>query len=223
MRPTDERIETKFQALISEGKRILQQSGWDGRRYQRHPSSVDYARWRTQATNLIEHVCGRASTHYQDIRALAENENTALNSSYFKDCFGILEAAHGDYADGFFVQIRHLVRAELLDDFLAQAETLLKQGYHVAAASLVGAVLEDTLRKLCDKNTIVYDPAKSNLNTLNTELARAEVYDRLVQKTITAEADLRNSADHGQFDKVKPKDVEDMVSWVRRFLEEHLN
>jgi hypothetical protein len=116
-----------------------------------------------------------------------------------------------------------LVRAELLDDFLDQADALLRQNYHVPAASLAGAVLEDTLRRLCDKNEIAYDPAKSSLNTLNTELARAEVYDRLVQKKITAEADLRNSADHGQFAKVRPEDVGDMISWVRRFVEEHLD
>jgi hypothetical protein len=197
--------------------------GWNGRQYQSFPNGVDYTRWRTQATNLIERVCGRSSTHYQDIRALTDDQKTNLNSSYFKDYFGILEGVYADYTDGFIVQIRHLVRAELLNDFLAQAEVLLKQGYHIAATSLAGAVLEDTLRKLCDKNVIPYDPAKSSLNTLNNELARAEVYDKLVQKKITVEADLRNSADHGQFDQVNPKDVADMLSWVRRFVEEHLD
>jgi len=223
MRPTDESIKAKFEALLAEGQQILQKSGWNGRQYQSFPNHVDYTRWRTQAINLIERVCGRSSTHYQDIRILADDQKTNLNSSYFKDYFGILEGTYADYKDGFLVQIRHLVRAELLDDFLAQAGALLKQGYHVAAASLAGAVLEDTLRKLCDKNSIAYDPAKSSLNILNTELARAEVYDKLVQKKITAEADLRNSADHGQFDQVKREDVEDMISWVRRFVEEHLD
>jgi hypothetical protein len=28
---------------------------------------------------------------------------------------------------------------------------------------------------------------------------------------------------HGHFGDVKPKDIEDMVSWVRRFVEEHLS
>jgi hypothetical protein len=195
MRPTDEKIKVKFDALLSEGKHILQACGWNGKEFRNFPSDIDYTRWRTQAINLIERVCGRSSTHYKDIRALADNEDTSRNSFYFTDCFGILEGANADYADGFLAEIRHLVRAELLDDFLAQAEALLKQGYHVAAASLAGAVLEDTLRKLCEKNSITYDPAKSSLNVLNTELARAEVYNKLVQKKITAEADLRNSAD----------------------------
>jgi len=222
--PTDEKIRAKFDALRSEAAQILQQCGWDGNEYRRaHPNQIDYLRWRTQATNLIERVCGRTSTHYEDIRSIADGDKTKLNSYYFVDCLGILEAASKDYADGFLVEIRFLVRAELLDDFLTQADALLKQGYHVPAASVAGAVLEDTLRKLCEKNAILYDPTKSSLNVLNTELARAGIYDKLVQKRITAEADLRNSADHGQFANVKPKDVEDMLSWVRRFVEEHLN
>jgi hypothetical protein len=125
MRPTDDKIKAKFDALLSEGRGILQQSGWDGKEYQRFPNGVDYSRWRTQAINLIERVCGRSSTHYQDIRALADNPKTNLNSFYFKECFGILEGAYADYADGFLVQIRHLVRAELLGDFLTQPETLM--------------------------------------------------------------------------------------------------
>jgi hypothetical protein len=223
MRLTEEKIKAQFDALLTEAAQILRQCRWDGDNYYSHPNKIDYLRWRTQATNLIERVCGRTSPHYRDIRSIADSNESKLNSYYFADCVGILEAASKDYAGGFLVEIRSLVRAELLADFLTQAEALFAQGYHVAAASIAGAVLEDTLRKLCDKNNIAYDPEKSNLNILNTELAKAEVYDKLVQKKITAEADLRNSADHGRFEKVKEKDVEGMLSWVGRFVEEHLN
>jgi hypothetical protein len=62
----------------------------------------------------------------------ADDQKTSRNSFYFKDCFGILEAANVDYTDGFLFQIRNLVRAELLDDFLDQADALLRQNYHVS-------------------------------------------------------------------------------------------
>jgi hypothetical protein len=48
------------------------------------------------------------------------------------------------------------------------------------------------------------------------------VYDKLVQKRITALADVRNNADHGHHTKFKQEDVEDMVNWVRRFLADNL-
>ena len=57
---------------------------------------------------------------------------------------------------------------------------------------------------------------------MNVELARAAVYDKLVQKEITAKGHLRNDADHGNFVNVKAPDVTDMLRWVRRFAQEHL-
>jgi hypothetical protein len=116
------------------------------------------------------------------------------------------------------------VRADLIDDFLDQGGALVQNGYRCAAVSLAGAVLEDTLRKLCDKHAVSYDPRKTSIEALNMELARASVYDKLVQKEITAKAHLRNDVDHGRLDNaaVKTADVEDMLRWVRRFVQEHL-
>ena len=43
-----------------------------------------------------------------------------------------------------------LAQAEVFADFLDMAEHLLGEGYKDAAAVILGAVLEDTLRKLAD-------------------------------------------------------------------------
>lgn len=213
----DELIAKKFKALLDEGWGLLQRSGWDGRDYQ--GSTVDdvaYMRFRTEALNLIKRACGEDSDHYRQMKTLAEDKNTALNSYYFKDCYGVLEAASRDYEGGMIFQIRAMVAAEVLDDFLEQAEHLFEQGFHVPAASLAGAVLEDTLRKLSEAKGISI-PDKTSIDKLNGELARAGIYDKLVLKRITAIADVRNNADHGHFDKFKKEDVEDMLKWVRRF------
>lgn len=215
-----ETIETKFQALLEEGQDILHESGWDGRQYYRHPSSIDYQRWCAEAGNLIFRVCGKKSVHYAAFERIMA-QGGALKTYFLKDCIGVLQGAYNDFQDGFLIEIRNLIRAELLDDFLSQAEMLLEQGYYLAAASLGGAVLEDTLRKLCDKHSIAY-PERTKIDTLNIELARAEIYDKLVQKEITAKADIRNNADHGHFDKFNSQDVEDMLRWVRRFVSEYL-
>jgi len=57
---------------------------------------------------------------------------------------------------------------------------------------------------------------------LTISLAKAEVYDKLVQKKITVIADIRNNADHGNFDKFKHEDVEDMIKWIRGFTTDYL-
>jgi len=218
-----EKIEAKFNKLISEARSTLLQCGFDGREYQHtFPPTTDYVRFRTEVMNLVQKICGPTSSHFLEVKSLAESPQSARNSYYYADCLGALEAAHRDYKDGLLSEIRRLVRADMLDDFLSQAEALLEQGFHVAAVSLAGAVLEDSLRKICVKNSITYG-AKTRIDTLNSELARANAYDKLIQKEITAKADLRNNADHGNFQKVRPEDTEYMVKWIRPFVTENLS
>jgi len=218
----DQRIAEKFRALLAEGKALLQQSGWNGQEYQSSVDDVSYVRFRTEALNLVKRSCGENSDHYQQLKTLAEDKNTALNSYYFKDCYGVLEAAARDYEGSMIFQVRAMVAAEVLDDFLEQAEHLFSQGFHVPAASLAGAVLEDTLRKLSESKGIPV-PDKTSIDNLNTELAKAGIYEKLVLKRITAIADVRNNADHGHFDKFKKEDVEDMLKWVRHFAADFLS
>lgn len=217
-----EKLTEKFNKLLVEGKQILSQAGWDGREYRHHPSSTDYLRFRTEALNLIGKVCGKNSDHYLELKRIAEESASANNSYYFTYCYGILEAAHNDFNEGFLFEIKALISAELLADFLEQAEVLLQNGYYNPAASLAGAVLEDSLRKICEKNGIPV-AEKTKIDTLNSDLAKAGIYNKLVQKQITANADIRNNADHGHFEKFTEKDVEDMIKWIQRFESEHLS
>ena len=216
-----EKIEQKFHKLIDEGNSILRSAGWNGQDYHHHPSDQDYQRWRTEALNLLKRVCGDASEHYLQLKKFTEDKDTKTNSYYFKDCFGILEAAFNDYKDDFLFDIKTSIRAELLDDLLSQAEYLLSEGFYIPAASLGGAILEDTLRKLSDNKGISYSK-NTKIDSLNIELAKTNLYDKLTQKEITAKADIRNNADHGYFDKFNKDDVETMIKWIRRFCSEYL-
>ena len=217
----DERLVERFDCLLKEGEQILRQYGWPSDDNYRHPEQVDYVRFRTESLNLIRRACGESSDHYRELRKIADGERTGLNSYYYRDCFAILQAAAGDYRAGMLFDIRSLVAAELFVDFLEQAQHLLENGFHVPAASLDGAVLEDGLRKLCAQHSIEV-PERTKIDRLNADLARASVYSKLVQKNITAYADVRNNADHGHFEEFTKEDVASMIAWVQRFLAEHL-
>ena len=206
---TKERIMTAYQTLLDEGLHLSQNN------------DKDYFRFRTEAMNLVRRSCGSDSDHYQELKKLAERPESATNPFYSKHCYGVLEAAKRDFESGLLFDVRSLIAADLLGDFMEQTEVLLEAGYHVPAASLSGAILEDTLRKLCEKHDISISP-KTRIDALNSELARSEVYDKLVQKRITAIADIRNNADHGNFDKFSKDDVEDMVQWIGRFTADYL-
>jgi uncharacterized protein (UPF0332 family) len=211
---TTEKITKQFEVLEIEANELLrayEQNGYKS-------MSASFYRWHTQTSNLIERVCGKDSAH---MRAVCSADRDTFDAG-IRYHSGILQAAHRDFVNGFLSNLRHVIHAEIADDFLSQSEALLAQGYHVAAVSLAGALLEDTLRHLCIKHSVAYNPSKTSIEALNMDLARAGVYDRLVQKRITAESDLRNSADHGRFDNVRKKDAEDMVHFVRRFVSERL-
>lgn len=219
---TKEKITRKFEALLIEGDKILRQAGWNGRDYKiEFPDSIDYRRFRAEASNLIQRVCGRDSDHHREIKKIADDPKMTVNSFYFKDCYGILQAAKNDYEHGMLFDLRSLVAAELLGDFLEQAEYLFSEGYINPAASLAGAVLEDGLRKLCAKHNFQV-PQKTTIGNLNATLAKAQIYNQLVQKRITTFADIRNNSDHGHFDQYNKDDVGEMISGIRRFLTDQL-
>jgi hypothetical protein len=100
------------------------------------------------------------------------------------------------------------------------AEHLVIQGYKDPSAVLVGTVLEEHLRKLCLKNglTVTVGTAYKKADTLNAELAGANVYSKLDQKSATAWLDLRNKAAHGHYAEYTKEQVQIMLDGVRNFM-----
>lgn len=134
---------------------------------------------------------------------------------------GIMRALKDDLDGGHLVDLHGLIRAEVFVDFLEQARHLLDQGYWQAVPVIIGAVLEDHLRKLCSKYPSITLHAKPKLDTMNAELAKVGEYGVLEQKQMTVWADIRNKAAHGKWAEFKDADVEAMLRDVPRFLLDH--
>ena len=80
---------------------------------------------------------------------------------------------------------------------------LLEEGYKDPSAVLTGSVLEEHIRKLCEKNNIsIFQGIKPiKADALNAELVKANIYSKLDQKNVTAWLDLRNKAAHGKYNE----------------------
>lgn len=192
--------------------------------WQMHYDYIDKelaSQWGISCLSILSKIFGENSDHYKRFNELFE-ELSKGDVSKAKMASGILKAAKDDYENGYLFDTRALIEAEVFDDFLEQAEHLLKQGYHGAAAVVAGCVLEDGLRKLCARNGITLS-AKPKLNTMNADLVKARVYNLLKQKQITALADLRNKASHGKWTEFDEKDVEAMIRDARRFMEDYFS
>ncbi len=174
------------------------------------------AQWITSVESLLARVFGEESAHY---RNFSKHVERYVGYSDAKRAHGVLKAPVEDYSGGYLFEVKELVEAEMFHDFLDQAEHLLDSGYFQAAAVIAGCVLEDGMRKLCVRNGVAL-PAKPKLDQMNSDLAKAGVYSKLIQKRITTLAHIRNQAAHGQWDQFTSADVEDMMNHVRRFMED---
>ena len=163
--------------------------------------------WKVKTKNLLDKACGKESEHYV---AFVENESTGVYGTYLatlERLRAVFIAAREDYEGGYIQSTRSLIQAEVFDSELEQASELLTHGYKTPAAVVAGVVLETSLRELCDRNNIGY----GKLDKMNADLSKANVYNKLQQKRITALADIRNSAAHGKLDEFSEVDVEDMI------------
>lgn len=133
----------------------------------------------------------------------------------------VLRAAKEDIEGGYLQKVESLVSASVFTDFLDMAEHLLDNGYKDPAASLIGAVLEDGLRRICHNNSITVK-SDDNIGSLNHKVFAKNVYNLLKRKEIEAWKKLRDYADHGRFGEYKSDDVKAMLSGVRAFLSDYL-
>jgi hypothetical protein len=171
--------------------------------------------WQVKARHLISMVCGQDSQHFN---AFEKNEKPLFvgdsNHSVLLRQQAVLLAAKDDYEGGYLNKIRDLIQAQVFESELEQAEELLHTGHLTPAAVIAGTVLETTIRQMClDKQIAI-----GKLDRMNADLAKAGVYNSLVQKRITALAAVRNSAAHGKPEEFTKDDVSAMIRDVERFV-----
>jgi hypothetical protein len=178
---------------------------------------------------LIHELYGQGSQYEQSWnKVLAMKAFTVMHTTHYahvSELCGILQGVQHDLQSGMLLDFRRLLQAEIFADFLEMAEHLLDEGYKDAAAVLLGAVLEDSLRKVAAAAgvaTILPNGKPLTIDPLNVAIAKAGTYGPLVQKQITTWANLRNDAAHGHFSKYDADQVRQMLLFVQKFCADYL-
>jgi hypothetical protein len=216
----DQRILERFKQLTGRAQDILESKQHDFRSsegvdYYKIPYSA-FAGWSTNALSLVKTVFGEESVHYQKLSQVSDAFREW--ESEFANCKSVFEAALEDYEGGYLFNVRGLIKAEVLDDALEQARALQSAGYKDPACVVAGVSLEVTLKELCARSGI----GQGKADKMNVDLAKSGAYNVAKQKQITAWADLRNKAAHGQWDEYSAADVEDMIEGINRFIADFL-
>ncbi|HEX7242677.1 MAG TPA: hypothetical protein VF263_20480, partial [Longimicrobiaceae bacterium] len=203
-------IADRFEQLLSQGRDVEGTS----RRSDYGGDVIDapsFHQWATSALSLLRRVFGEGSDHYMNLRKVYDAYNGYAYE--FDKCWGIFRAAEDDFRGGYLFRVHALVSAEVLDDVLEQASELLEKKYKDPACVVAGVTLETTLKELCDRQGL---PA-GKLDKMNADLAGAGVYNKGMQKQITAWAHWRNKAAHGEWNEYSEAEVRSMITGITRF------
>lgn len=169
--------------------------------------------WRVRALSLLERTVGVNDAYY---RSFVERCSNSWRSDASAGA-AIIESFRDEVAAGYLTRYGDLVAASILSDFLDMAEHLLSQGYKDPAASLIGAVLEDGLRKVAGSAGIPLTSG-DGLDSLNRKCAEAGIYGPLQQSQVNSVRIVRNDADHGHFEAYAAADVGAALTVVRTLL-----
>ena len=175
-----------------------------------------FASLQTGGESLILKLVGENSPHYKNFIMPNQDEYHKVSA-----CFGVLDRLKTELEQDLLDDRETLVRAEVFTDFLEMAQHLLEAGYKDPAATLVGGVLENGLKKIAEKHNIAVKD-KDDISSLNTKLGDAKAYSQLDRSQIQTWKKLRDSAAHGNYDEYTKPKVEAMLEGVRRLLAEHL-
>jgi hypothetical protein len=228
MKKMEEILKREIDNLVETGNRILS-SAISLRSEMKGQELAEVTSWVTRLGQLIRELYGAESQQFLNYTSALKTENfyyihSEWNAQISQMC-GIALSMKYAYENGLLVNIRALVQADIFADFLEMGEYLLKEGYKDAAAVIIGAVLEDSLKKLCEKNgiSICHDNGKQlTIDPLNAALSKAEIYSKLNQKQITTWAHIRNKAAHGEYNEYEKNQVEMMLLFVQSFAEQYL-
>jgi hypothetical protein len=175
-----------------------------------HVQTDAFAEWRSQADHMLTGLLGPDSTYVQRFRT----DVTRAGPNEVNHGLGVLRAVKQDAENGDLVDLRTLVAGEVFADFLEMAKHLLEAGYPAAAASVAGAVLEDGLRRIAATNGIVHDP-RAGAGTIAGKLVGAGVHSALEQKRLELAIQVRNDADHGNWDQVSEQNTAEISTLSR--------
>jgi hypothetical protein len=222
----EKRVKAEIDDLVQIGNEIAAAAGSSGITLGQ-VWVIKTSSWVGRIGEIVRKLCGPDSKHmisYDSV--LVGTDFYRMHSNHYRHIGviqGVIQALQHEFEMGLLTDFRGLVQVDIFGDFLEMGEYLLDEGYKDAAAVIIGTVLEDTLRKLAEANGIAIRKPNGKALTiepLNIECAKADIYDKLVQKQVTSWCDLRNKAAHGEYDEYDADQVKMMLLFVQKFASE---
>ena len=131
--------------------------------------------WATDSQSLLLMIFGETNAHYKNFVKCMDG---SIGYSDALQAQRVLITAAKELDSGCLVAARKLIEAEILGDFMSQTERLIADGYFQAAAVVAGSVLENSVRILCNRNSIQLSK-RPKLGKMIDDLAKTGIYTEL--------------------------------------------
>ncbi|WP_073948799.1 hypothetical protein [Streptomyces kebangsaanensis] len=209
-----EKMIQQLSFLLSAGYRYATDTSWAGGD-SRDPTVIG-----NRIASAIERTALPGSSYIRQLKS-----THPLPQPYrYQEIYAVAQGLHDDLVAGWYESMVELVHADTYSDYLEMADELLGAGYKDPAAVITGTSLEVHVRALCVKhgvNTELSSGTPKKADVMNADLKKADVYDGLRQKQITAWMDLRNKAAHGDYQSYDGHQVRMFIDGVRDFMLKH--
>jgi hypothetical protein len=213
-----EDIKKRIDQLISIAGQVLSTKRTND--YNSYVSAEQFNEFRSASLSFLKNTFGTEHPFYMEFNKKVNDASPYLT----EEGRGILKAVKNEIDGGWAFTVKGLISAEIFSNFLEMAEYLLTEGYKDPAAVMAGSVLEEHIRQLCIKNSIPIEsikdgkPVPKKADLINSQLASANIYNKLDQKSITSWLDLRNKAAHGQYSEYTKEQVVFMLQGIINFI-----
>lgn len=225
MNPTTKaKLSQRAQALIDEGRAVIQNSNVraigdpNGPHLKsRHPIADETAfhKWLANCRVLISSL-GAAGRPW--IRIV--DGSVSSEAPFLKSLLGTVQSLKEAIDNDLLTTVEDLVTADAFGSLLEQADELIGKGYVLAAGVLGRAVLEEHLRKACDRHGCL-PVGRPTINDLNQALYKGSHLDKLAMKWVDTMAAAGNHCAHSIQPPLPESDVRKLLTDVQDFMIRH--
>lgn len=233
-----EAIRKELEALIAQGNSLIPFQ--EGTTF----SAVEYQRWYTSALSVVGQLLPDRLSEFEALYKLEKRktidcstytisdfmlglsithtvtgrpifDQTAVFLTKLKQQVAILTSANARL-DLILSDITGILRADLFDDEIDAARSLLDAKHLRAAGTVAGVVLETHLSSVCSNHNLTIPKKESGISDYNDVLKKGGVLDVPNWRWIQRLGDIRNLCAHAKSRDPTAEEVEELITGVEK-------
>jgi uncharacterized protein YutE (UPF0331/DUF86 family) len=176
--------------------------------------------WLFSVVNLLEIATPPDSRFRSEALRLLPGPESDITRDRVAAILGIVRSAAAEWSSGMMNSLELRFVGITFEQFLQHAARYNEAGKKMEAAVLASAVMEDAIKRLCQKNGI--DTQNKTLDPLINTLKTQGIVGKVKAERLRSYAALRNQALHASWDTFDDRDLRQMIEGLQELIDTHL-